>query len=55
MKQKAVLIKDFFSADGALHVDEEVIIEVVLEDYYRVQSKMGKLYTVPKHILKLIS
>ena len=28
MKKKAVMIKHFYSADGALHVNEEVIVEV---------------------------
>jgi len=54
MKKKAVLIKNFYSADGALHIHEEVIVEVEKKDYYQVQSKMGKFYTVPKHIIKFI-
>ena len=53
MKKKAVMIKHFYSADGALHVNEEIIVEVEKGDYYQVQSKMGKLYTIPKHIIKL--
>jgi hypothetical protein len=54
MKKKAVMIKHFYSADGALHVNEEVIVEAEKKDYYQVQSKMGKLYTIPKHIIKFI-
>ena len=42
MKNKAILVKDLYSADGALHVGEKVIIESELtEGYYRVQSDMG--------------
>ena len=56
MKRKAVLIKDFYSADGALHAGDKVIIESELtEGYYRVQSDMGKFYVVPTHIVKIIA
>ena len=42
MKKKAILIKDFYSVDGALHAGEKVIIESELtEGHYRVQSDMG--------------
>tara|TARA_B100000131_G_scaffold75166_1_gene71619 strand:+ start:237 stop:407 length:171 start_codon:yes stop_codon:yes gene_type:complete len=53
-KKKAILIKDFHSADGALHAGETVIIEHKLDGYTRVQSDMGKLFVVPSHILKEI-
>ena len=53
-KKKAMLIKDFYSADGALHAVETVIIEHNLDGYTRVQSDMGKLFVVPTHILKEI-
>ena len=53
-KKKAMLIKDFYSADGALHAGETVIIEHNLDGYTRVQSDMGKLFVVPTHILKVI-
>ena len=33
-KQKALMVKDFFSADGALHRGETVIIEHVNDDGY---------------------
>ena len=55
MKKKAILIKDYYSADGELHLYEKVIIESEMEDYYRVQTDMGKLYTIPKHIIKIIA
>ena len=56
MKKKAILIKDFYSADGALHAGDKVIIESELaEGHYRVQSDMGKFYVVPTHIVKIIA
>ena len=55
-KQKALMVKDFFSADGALHCGETVIIEHVSDDgYTRIQNGMGKLFVVPSHILKKIA
>ena len=54
-KQKALMIKDFFSADGALHAGEKVIIEHVLDGYTRVQNDMGQLFVIPSHILKEIA
>ena len=54
MKKKAVMIKDFFSADGAVHVNEVVKVVGESNDYYRIESQMGKLYTIPKHIIKFI-
>ena len=52
---KAILIKDFYSADGALHVGEKVIIEHEHDGYTRVQTDMGKLFVVPTYILKEIA
>ena len=55
-KKKAILIKDYYSADGAVHSGETVIIEYVLNGgYTRVQTDMGKLFVVPTHILKEIA
>ena len=54
-KQKAILIKDFYSADGALHAGEKVTIEHKLDGYTRVQTDMGKLFVIPSHILKEIA
>ena len=55
-KQKALMVKDFFSADGALHRGETVIIEHVNDDgYTRIQNDMGKLFVIPSHILKKIA
>ena len=45
-KKKAMLIKDFYSADGALHAGETGIIEHNLDGYTRVQSDMCKLFVV---------
>ena len=54
-KQKALMIKDFFSADGALHAGENIIIESESPNHYRVQSDMGRLFVNPKHIIKIIA
>ena len=54
MKKKAILIKDFHSADGALHAGETVIVEHEENGYSRVQTDMGKIYVIPTHILKEI-
>ena len=54
-KQKALMIKDFFSADGALHDGEKIIIESESPNHYRVQSDMGRLFVIPKHIIKIIA
>ena len=54
-KQKAILIKDFYSADGALHAGEQVIIEEKLEDQIRVQNNMGQIYIIPRYIVKIIA
>jgi len=54
MKKKAVMVKDFFSADGAVHVNEVIKVVGESNDYYRIESQMGKLYTIPKHIIKFI-
>ena len=54
-KQKALMIKDVFSADGALHAGEKIIIESESPNHYRVQSDMGRLFVIPKHIIKIIA
>ena len=54
-KQKALMIKDFFSADGALRAGEKVIIESESPNHYRVQRDMGRLFVIPKHIIKIIA
>ena len=51
---KAILIKDFYSPDGALHAGEKVMIEHENNGYSRVQTDMGKIYVIPTHILKEI-
>ena len=51
MKKKAILIKDFHSADGALHAGETVIVEHELNGYTRVQTDMGKLFVVPSALI----
>ena len=54
MKKKAILVKDYYSADGAIHIGEKVIVEHAENGYSRVQTDMGKIYVIPTHILKEI-
>lgn len=55
-KQKAILIKDFYSPDGAIHAGETVVIENEKDGSCRVQDDMGRIFTgVPRHILKEIA
>ena len=54
-KQKAILIKDFYSANGALHAGDKVIIEEKLDDQVRVQNNLGQIYIIPRHIVKIIA
>ena len=53
-KKKAILVKDYYSADGAIHIGEKVIVEHEENGYSRVQTDMGKIYVIPTHILKEI-
>ena len=53
MKQKAVLIKDFYNDKGALHVGDKVVIEgQAAEGYTRVITDTGAIYVIPSHIIK---
>ena len=55
-RQKAMLIKDFYSPDGAIHAGETVTIEHEKDGSCRVQDNMGRILTgVPRHILKEIA
>ena len=55
-KQKAILIKDFYSPDGAIHAGETVVIENEKDGFCRVQDNMGRILSrVPRHILKEIA
>ena len=55
MKQKAMLIKDFYNDKGALHRGDTVVIEEnVSNGLVRVTTSTGAIYTIPRHILKLI-
>ena len=55
-KQKARLIKDFYSPDGAIHAGETVKIEHEKDGLCRVQDNMGRILSrVPRHILKEIA
>ena len=53
MKQKAVLIKDFYNDKGALHVGDKVVIEgKAAEGFIRVVTGTGAVYIIPTHIVK---
>ena len=56
MKQKAILVKDFYNDKGALHRGEKVVIENKAVDgsWVRVTTDTGGVFTIPRHILKLI-
>ena len=56
-KEKAILIKDFYNDKGALHRGEKVIIEGKAVDgtWVRVTAETGVVFTIPRHILKLIA
>ena len=56
MKQKAILIKDFYNDKGALHRGEKVIIGEKVGDgsWVKVTTETGAIYAIPRHILKLI-
>ena len=53
MKQKAILIKDFYNDKGALHRGEKVVIEGKAgEGFIRVATGTGAVYVIPAHIIK---
>ena len=55
MKQKAILIKDFYNDKGALHRGEKVVIEgKAAEGFTRVTTGTGAVYVIPSHIIKKI-
>ena len=56
-KQNAILIKDFYNDKGALHRGEKVVIEEKAVDgtWVRVTTETGGIFTIPRHILKLIA
>ena len=56
MKQKAVLIKDFYNDKGALHVGDNVVIDgLAAEGFTRVITDTGAIYVIPSHIIKKTS
>ena len=52
---KGKLKENHFSADGALYKDDQVTIHTIdqISKSYRVESKDGKLYTVPQDKITL--
>ena len=56
MKQKAILIKDFYNYKCALHSGEKVVIEgKAAEGFTRVVTGTGAIYIIPSHIIKKTS
>ena len=56
MKQKAVLIKDFYNDKGALHAGDKVVIDgQAAEGFTRVITDTGAIYVIPSHIIKKTS
>ena len=59
MKQKAMLIKDFWNDKGALHRGEEVVIDEEVgktaDGFIRVVTGTGAIYVIPSHIIKKIA
>ena len=59
MKQKAMLIKDFWNDKGALHRGDKVTIDEredkPAEGFIRVISDTGSVYVIPSHIVKKIA
>jgi len=56
MKEKAILIKDFYNDKGALHRGEKVVIEgKAAEGFIRVVTGTGAVYVIPSHIVKKTS
>ena len=59
MKQKAMLIKDFWNDKGALHRGDTVTInekdDKPAEGFIRVVSDTGAIYVIPSHIIKKIA
>ena len=53
MKQKAILIKDFYNDKGALHRGDTVVIEGKAgEGFIRVTTDTGGVFVIPAHIIK---
>ena len=56
MKKKFMLIKDYYSPDGALHKGDVVSEDgKAVESFTRVVSDTGAIYIIPRHILKEIA
>ena len=56
MKQKAILIKDFYNDKGALHRGEKVVIEGKdAEGFIRVVTGTGLVFVITSHIVKKTS
>jgi len=55
-RKKLILLKDHFTSDGALYKDEIVYLHSDDETNkkYRVESKMGKFYTIEQNKVKVL-
>ena len=53
---KGKLKEDHHTADGALYKDDVVTVKDVnqLNNTYRVETKLGKIYTIDYKIIKLL-
>ncbi len=53
---KGLIVENHYTADGALYQGDEVSVFTFNQQSktYRVETKDGKLYTVPKKVLKLL-
>ena len=49
-----IILEIIVPTEIEVEIKDGEIVEVEKKDYYQVQSKMGKFYTVPKHIIKFI-
>ena len=53
---KGRLTEDHHTADGALYKDDVVTIHTIDQslDIYRVETKLGKIFSVPQNKIKLL-
>ena len=53
---KGKLKEDHHTADGALYKDDVVTIQIINQtnSTYRVETKLGKIYTIDYKIIKLL-
>ena len=53
MKQKAIIVKEFYNDKGALHRGDKIVIEgQAAEGFIRIKTDTGAIYVIPSHIVK---